>query len=267
MLDRNELIVQFTRFVLGLGEQLIEAAGDVDLISRCTGRAANFWQAFQLLLDTPFETVRVYVGLGENGCGQSALLFEQRGEQVLHVDLLMAVAHGFGLRGTQRLLHFFGETIDVHGNALVLRIHDLLRHCSTSRCSVVSRSRRSRITAIPARFAPRSRRSRSIMRSRAMQAVSKSHCVPVRAMGSSRPYSTKYSMRDGCTPAHAARASSVNCSRSMRPRVIGARGSLIAVYPFISSRGLKRDAAASCSNKARSLSVSVGGLTNFSRTY
>ena len=80
VLDRNELIVQFTRFVLGLGEQLIEAAGDVDLIGRRTGRAANFWQTFQLLLDTPFETVRVHVGLGENGCGQSALLFEQRGE-------------------------------------------------------------------------------------------------------------------------------------------------------------------------------------------
>ena len=60
---------------------------------------------------------------------------------------------------------------------------------------------------------------------------------------------------------------SVNCSGSVRRRVIGARGSRIVVYPFISSRGLKREAAASCSNKARSLSVSVGGLTNFSLTY
>jgi hypothetical protein len=84
--------VELTRFVLGLGEQTIEAAGDVDLIGRCTGQATNFGQTFQLLLDTPFETVCVHVGLGENGRSQSALLFEQRGEQVLHVNLLMAVS-------------------------------------------------------------------------------------------------------------------------------------------------------------------------------
>jgi len=46
-----------------------------------------------------------------------------------------------------------------------------------------------------------------------------------------------------------------------------ARGTLMVVYPFVSSRGLKCDAAASCSNKARSLSVRVGGLTNVSLTY
>jgi len=44
--------------------------------------------------------------------------------------------------------------------------------------------------------------------------------------------------------------------------MIGKRGSRI-LYPFINAGGLKRDTAASFSNRDRSFSVKVGGMTSF----
>ena len=46
--------------------------------------------------------------------GQPALLVQQRGQQVRHVDLLMAVADRKALRRPHRFLQFLGEAIEVH---------------------------------------------------------------------------------------------------------------------------------------------------------
>ena len=45
------------------------------------------------------------------------------------------------------------------------------------------------------------------------------------------------------------------------------KGGVLILYPFISSRGLKRDSAASFSKRDRSFSVRVGGMTSITLTY
>ena len=45
---------------------------------------------------------------------QSAFLFEQGNQQVLHIELLLAVLGGQGLSCPQALLQFFCKPIEVH---------------------------------------------------------------------------------------------------------------------------------------------------------
>ena len=72
---------------------------------------------------------------------------------------------------------------------------------------------RSRITATPWRLTPRSARRRAIATRRGRQSASRRSSAPVLSAGSTRPNSTNLSTRTGCSPARAAAASSVRCSR------------------------------------------------------
>ena len=75
----------------------------------------------KLLLDTPLEAVGVDFGLVENRGCQAALLFEQRREQMLHVNLLVAVAGSFGLGRADCFLSLLSKPVDVHPNPSFLR--------------------------------------------------------------------------------------------------------------------------------------------------
>src|SRR5262245_23335703 len=66
------------------------------------------------MLDALFERIDVDFGIVENRDGQTALLFEQRCEQALDVNLLIAVTRGLRLRRAQPLLDTLCEAIYIH---------------------------------------------------------------------------------------------------------------------------------------------------------
>jgi len=74
---------------------------------------AHFRQAREFLFNLPLQAFHVESGLVQNGNRQPALLLEQSQQAVLDVDLLVAVADGFGLCSAQRFLNLLSEAIDV----------------------------------------------------------------------------------------------------------------------------------------------------------
>ena len=121
--------------VLGRGEQPVQPRGDVDLVG-CAGRPGDLRHAVEFRLEARREGFQIDAGLRQDGGRQSALLFEQRGEQVFDVDLLVAVADRLRLRGPDRLLQLFGETIDVHTFILGGRAAGAVRFRTNSRYHV-----------------------------------------------------------------------------------------------------------------------------------
>ena len=113
MLDGNIFVLELLGFVLGLGEEPVEARGDEDLVGRA-GWPGDFRQPVQFLLEPRTQRVDVDPGVGQYGTCQAALLFQQAGKQMLDIELLMAVADSLALRRADRLLEFFRKTIDVH---------------------------------------------------------------------------------------------------------------------------------------------------------
>ena len=61
MLDRDVLVLELLGFVLGFGEQAVEAAGDVDLIGRA-GRGRDLRQAVEFLLDAAVNLSGLHAG-------------------------------------------------------------------------------------------------------------------------------------------------------------------------------------------------------------
>ena len=80
-------------------------------------RGVDCGGTLKLLLDAPLETVGVDFGFGKNRSRQTAFLFEQRSQQMLDVNLLMAVARRFGLRRAEAFLSFLGKSVDVHDDS------------------------------------------------------------------------------------------------------------------------------------------------------
>ncbi len=73
------------------------------------------------------ERLQIDSGLRQDGRSQAAFLFEQGGQEMFDIDLLVAVAHRLGLRGPDRLLQLLGETIDVHNTILRTRPAGVVR--------------------------------------------------------------------------------------------------------------------------------------------
>ena len=115
MLDGNKVVLEVLGLVLGFGEQLIEARRNVNLVGG-SGRAAHFGQTVEILIQAGGESFDIGSGAFENGRGQTAFLREERGQQMLDVNLLITVAQSIALRCRQRFLSFLGEAVDVHIN-------------------------------------------------------------------------------------------------------------------------------------------------------
>ena len=113
VLDRDVVVLEAAGLVFGLGQEAVEAAGDVDLVGRARG-ARDLGEALQFLLEGLEDGHGRHVRLVEDGRSEAVVLQEKGGEQVLDVDLLVAVAQGGGLGGLEGLLGFFGEAGEVH---------------------------------------------------------------------------------------------------------------------------------------------------------
>src|SRR5262249_9004384 len=72
-------------------------------------------QLLQLALKADLDGIDGNVRLGEDSGRQPLFLVEEREQEVLNIDLLVAETDGKALCGSERLLGFFGEAIDVHG--------------------------------------------------------------------------------------------------------------------------------------------------------
>ena len=76
VLDRDVVVLEALGFLLGLGQELGDAGGDVDLVG-AAGGAGDFGQAVDFLLDAGAEGVDADVGLIEDGGGEATLLIEE----------------------------------------------------------------------------------------------------------------------------------------------------------------------------------------------
>ena len=94
MLNGNEIVFELFGFVFGLRQQAIQTRRDVNLLGPAAAMG-DLGHALQLLLDAPFKAVSSDAGLGENRNRQAILLVEQRCQQMLDVNLLMAVTGSF----------------------------------------------------------------------------------------------------------------------------------------------------------------------------
>src|SRR5262245_8527411 len=103
MLDGEIIVFELFGLVFSLHKQAIQTARDVDLIG-CSSRAGDFGQALELLPDFSFKDVNIDIDLIQYRSRQSPILLEQGEQQMLDIDLLMAVAGGQGLRRAERLV-------------------------------------------------------------------------------------------------------------------------------------------------------------------
>ena len=120
MLHGDVVILQLLGLVFGFAQQLVQPAGDVNLVgrSRCGGYLG---QALELLLDPLLETFQVEVGFLEKRSGQPAFLLQQRHQQMFDVHLLMAVTQCLGLGRADGFLSLLRKAVDVHCHPLVNR--------------------------------------------------------------------------------------------------------------------------------------------------
>ena len=92
MLDGDVLVLEALGFVFRRGQQAVEPAGDVDLVRRA-GRDRRPWAAGRAPAPTRRRSVGgLNVGLGQDGGRKPFVFLEQGGEEMLDVDLLVAVA-------------------------------------------------------------------------------------------------------------------------------------------------------------------------------
>ena len=98
MLNRNIFVLELLRFVFRLGEDAVEPAGDVGLVRRRPGRTRYFGRPLQFLLEPLAQEFGGHAGLGENGARQAALLLEKRSQQMLDLQLMVALADRSRLR-------------------------------------------------------------------------------------------------------------------------------------------------------------------------
>src|SRR5262249_22961232 len=90
--------------------------------------------AVEFRLQPARERLYLEAGFRQNGRREPALLLEQRGEQMLHVNLLVSVTDRFTLRGADGFLEFFREPVEVHNLSLYLTTQYELAVCDDSHC-------------------------------------------------------------------------------------------------------------------------------------
>src|ERR1035438_9451442 len=90
---------------------------DVDLIDPA-GASGDFRQPFQFAGKFLAQRVHVDTGARQDGTCQSAFLLQERRQQVLDVNLLVAVADGLSLAGPHGLLQFLGKAAEVHTSGI-----------------------------------------------------------------------------------------------------------------------------------------------------
>ena len=117
VLDRNVFVLELLGFVFRLRQHPVEAAGDIDLIRRRSGRAGDLGHPIQLLPEPLPENFSGPSGLGEDGARQTAFLLEKSGQEMLDINLLVAAADRDRLRRLQRRLHLFGQTVGIHASS------------------------------------------------------------------------------------------------------------------------------------------------------
>ena len=101
MLDRDVLVLEPVRLLLGRVEQAGQPLRDVDL-SRAHARAADPGAPRELGLQRRSQPVRIGAGLAQQPGSDALGLVEQRQQQVLAVDLGVPEAERLGLRVVQR---------------------------------------------------------------------------------------------------------------------------------------------------------------------
>ena len=121
VLHRDVVVLQPLGFFFGLGQQLGDALGDVDLIGTAGG-AGHLGQPVHFLLDAgPAGRPR-----GCRPCSgwraPGRLPVQQGQHQVLDIDLLVSMLDGDGLGGSDGFLDFFSESVEVH-RTLILAIN------------------------------------------------------------------------------------------------------------------------------------------------
>ncbi len=156
VLDRDVLVLEPLRLVLGVGQDLLQPLGDVDLARLGTG-TADRRASLELLLEAGGQRGGVHVHAREQAGDQPLGLLEQGEQQVLGGDLLMAVAQRLGLRRLERLLGLVGQLAQIHGLVfpvvLVLVIGELRTSARSPRSPGVVRR-----ACVPRRRAPPARR-------------------------------------------------------------------------------------------------------------
>ena len=75
-------------------------------------RAGNLRHPVEFLIEAQLQILNRNASFGQNSGCQPAFLLEQRGHEVLHVDLLMAEPNGFALCGAKGFLGFLGKAVD-----------------------------------------------------------------------------------------------------------------------------------------------------------
>jgi hypothetical protein len=105
----DEVILHLFGFGFGIGGEFGEAGGDVDLVDfRDDGELG------ELLFGAGAEGIEGDAGFFEEVGGEPGLLVEEGEEEVFDLELGVGALDRQGLRGTEGVLGFFGEFIEVH---------------------------------------------------------------------------------------------------------------------------------------------------------
>ena len=99
MLHRHVFVLEPLGFVLGFGQQVLQPLRDVNLV-QAAARTGNFRKTVELLLKRPVRGLEIHARLGQNRLRESALLLEQRKQQMLDVKLLLPMPGGQRLSGS-----------------------------------------------------------------------------------------------------------------------------------------------------------------------
>ena len=113
VLDRDVLVLEPVRLLLGRIQQAAQPLGDVHLPGARAG-AGDPGPPAEFGLHRGVQPVRVRAGLAEQPGGDALGLVEQREEQVLGVHLGVTEAEGLGLGVVQCFGRLLGQVIGVH---------------------------------------------------------------------------------------------------------------------------------------------------------
>src|SRR5262245_9468210 len=113
MFDTYVFVFEFLGFVFGRNKNFVQPRGDINLIDG-TGRPAHFWYLVYLALDSFFHWIYQYARPCKDRRDQPAFLIEERVQQVLDFNLLIAESSRQRLRSANSLLRLLGKSVYVH---------------------------------------------------------------------------------------------------------------------------------------------------------
>ncbi|KOT22176.1 hypothetical protein DM52_2199 [Burkholderia mallei] len=109
-LARDERVVQFLRFLVGLVQQAREFTADLDVAAR----ARHLRQARDRFVERALQRLDVHARTRQQRARGAVLLRDERGQHVDGFDVLVVAPGGETLRIRERLLEFGGELVDSH---------------------------------------------------------------------------------------------------------------------------------------------------------